>query len=359
MTAAWGFPSMQTWGAAAMLVALATSAHAEPAARTYPQAMADGARQMAANEVRAAVTSFQAALDARPKDPRALAELSWASLLAGDFPAAARAANLATYYTQDPRLQAMAYYNLGRAEEALGATADAEAAYAASLDLRDNPELRARLKHLAPALLAPHRLAGPFAKPEDFCATPCQVDREVSPRWSGTDALAAPFRDAVKIDVDDPENYPLVSIAVELDDGWYILPGIGRAPRGHGGAHRAGLRMVGRRLVVDWNAEVGRFGHHDVSAIFVCGLIGKQPSCVGPLVFWQAEEEDRCGKDPDCTIRNVYSVRFSCRINLRGDVVEFTRDPSEFEMIEGIVTKLPRPDICDALPIAGKHTLTF
>jgi hypothetical protein len=50
---------------------------------------------------------------------------------------------------------------------------------------------------------------------------------------------------------------------------------------------------------------------------------------------------------------------FRCRVDLRGDVVEFTRDPSEIEMVEGIDTELPQPDICDALPIAGKHTLTF
>jgi len=114
---------------------------------------------------RAAATSFQAALDARRDDPRALAELSWASFLAGDVAAAARAAKLATYCSQNPRLQAMAYYNLGRAKEALGAIADAEIAYAASLHLRDSPELRARLRRLAPALLAPHRIASPDRSP--------------------------------------------------------------------------------------------------------------------------------------------------------------------------------------------------
>ena len=72
-----------------------------------------------------------------------------------------------------------------------------------------------------------------------------------------------------------------------------------------------------------------------------------------------AEEVDRCGKKADCTVRNVYSVRFNCRLDLRGDVVEFTRDPGEIETIEGIDTKLPRRDICDLLPIAGKHTLRF
>ena len=359
MTITGGDRFMQARCATAILVALTASAHAEPTTRTYSQAMAEGARQMAAKDSRAAAASFQAALDARPDDPRALAELSWASFLARDFAAAAKAASRATYYTRDPRLQAMAYYNLGRASEALGATADAEAAYAASLDLRDNPEVRTRLKHLAPALLAPHRLAGPFARPEDSCTSPCKVDRNVSPRWNGAAGLASPFRDAVKLDVDDPDGFPLVSIAVELTDGWYVLPAIGRAAQGHGGQHSAALRMAGHRLVVDWNAAVGRFGHDDVSAIFVCGLAGKQPSCVGPLVFRQAEEVDRCGKQPDCTIRNVYSVRFRCRIDLRGDVVELTRDASEIERVEGIDTALPRPDICDALPIAGKHTLTF
>lgn len=94
MSVARGCPVMPTWSAVALLAGLATSARAEPVARTYPQAMADGARQMAAKDVRAAAASFQAALDARPDDPRALAELSWASLLAGDFAAAKRAAGL-------------------------------------------------------------------------------------------------------------------------------------------------------------------------------------------------------------------------------------------------------------------------
>lgn len=163
----------------------------------------------------------------------------------------------------------------------------------------------------------------------------------------------------MKIDTDDPESYPMVSIALGLADGWYVLPAVGRAARGHGGQHRAGLRMVGQRLVVDWTAAVGRFGPDDASAIFVCGLSGEHPSCVGPLVSAQAEEVERCGKKIDCTIRNVYSVRFRCRLDLRGDVVELTRDPDEIQQVEGIDTVLPRPDICDALPLAGKYTLAF
>jgi len=359
MAAIRGTGATRTLGVAVVSVAFATSARAEPAKRTYPQAMADGARQMTTNDIHSAVISFRAALEARPNDPRALTELSWATFLAGEFDAAAQAANLATSYTNDPRLQAMAYYNLGRAEEARGATAEAEFAYAASLNLRDHPEVRARLKRLGPALLAPHRLAGPFAKPEDFCKGPCDVDRDVGPHWGGAAGLVAPFRDAVKIDIDEADNYPLANIAVQLEDGWYVLPAVGRAPQGHGGEHTAKLRMVGRWLVVDWGAKVGRWGHSDVSSLFVCSLTGQQPSCVGPLVYKQAEEDNYCGQNTDCTIRDVYSVRFNCRLDVRGDVVELSRDPSEIETTDSIDTKLPRPDICDLLPIAGKHTLKF
>ncbi len=345
--------------AAATAVAFATAARAEPATRTYSQAMADGARQMIAKDSHAAVLSFRAALKARPNDPRALTELSWAAFVAGEFDAAAQAAEEASYYTQDSRLQAMAYYNLGRAEDARGATAEAEFAYSASLNLRDNAEVRARLKRLGTALLAPHRLAGPFAKPEDFCSASCEVERDVSPHWGGAQALAAPFRDAVTLDVAAADDYPFVSIAVELDSGWYVLPAIGRAVWGHGGEHNAKVRMVGQWLVVDWRARVGRWGYSEVNSMFVCGLAGRQTSCVGPLVYKQAEEVDRCGKDADCHVRSVYSVRFNCRLDLRGDGFEFSRDPSEIEAAEGDDIKLPRRDICDLLPIAGKHTLKF
>lgn len=52
-------------------------------------------------------------------------------------------------------------------------------------------------------------------------------------------------------------------------------------------------------------------------------------------------------------------LQFSCRVDVRGDVVELSRAPAEIEAVEGIDIERPRPDICDALPIAGKHRLTF
>src|SRR5262245_56011131 len=122
-----------------LLLALAT-ARADPAP-TYAQAMAEGARKLAARDARGAAASFRAALAARRDDPRALTELSWASLLAGDAAAAVQPAAYATYYARDTRMRAAAYYNLGRAHEALGHAVDAQAAYMASLTLRDLPEI--------------------------------------------------------------------------------------------------------------------------------------------------------------------------------------------------------------------------
>jgi hypothetical protein len=357
MCAGWRCLIVHSWVA---VMALAASARAEPPARTYSQAMADGARQMAGKDTRAAVASFQAALAARLDDPRALSELSWAQLVSGDFDAAAQAADRAIYQSRDPQLLAMAYYNLGRAEEARGAPVEAELAYAASLNRRDNPEVRARLDQLAPALLALHRLAGPLSRPEDFCKPRCKVEREAGSRWSGAAGLDAPFLDAVKLDVEDPaEGYPVVSIAVKLADGWYVLPAIGWAAGGHGGQHSADVRMVDGRMVVDWNASVGRFGHTDVSATYVCGLAGTQPSCVGPLVSHQARNINHCAQDPDCRIRDINRVTFSCRIAVHGDVVELGRDPAKIKTFEFEDNELPRADICDALPIAGKHALKF
>src|ERR1043166_7249251 len=112
---------MRAGGRCALVSWTVVMALAEPAARTYAQAMADGARQMAKNDARAAIASFNAALEARPMDLRATSELSWAHVVAGEFDAAALAANEVVHESRDPQLLAMAFYNLGRAEEARGA----------------------------------------------------------------------------------------------------------------------------------------------------------------------------------------------------------------------------------------------
>jgi hypothetical protein len=334
--------------------------HGEPAApkKTYAQAMAEAQRLVAAKDYHGAAKAYEAATEAKPGDLRATEELAWVSLLAGDFRGAEDAANFAAYAEIAPRLRAMAFYNLGRAAEALGQPRNAMTAYAASLALRDNPEVRARLKPLAPALLAPHRLAGPFARPDAACKTPCTVDRD---HWNG-DGVAAPFLAAVKLvtDSDQAMGYPLVSIALQLADGWYLLPDIGEAVGGHGGTHSARVRMAGSRLIVDWNAEVGRFSHHDDQAMYVCGLgRGDKPSCVGPIETEQRLFADHCGKDIDCTTPSTYGVWFHCRAELDGDVLEVSRDPSRIELPEPENVTLPLEDSCDALPTFGKHTLTF
>jgi hypothetical protein len=356
---------MWSWNVATVIAAVlavhSPGVRAEPRPLTYAEALADGARRMAANDVRGAVVAFQAALTARADDPRALSELSWASFLAGDLAAAGNAAALATYFAREPALRAMAFYNLGRVNEALREFVDAQGSYAASLALRDNREVRVRLKHLAPALLASHRLAGPFARPEDFCPTACEIERDPSPRWGGAAAISAPFRDAVKLDIPPAEDgWPRVAVALQLGDDWYVLPDLGAAAGGHGGCHGVELEMAGSRLVVHWHSEVGRFSHSDDRAMYVCGVgAAKQPSCVGPLVLEQREYTDHCGKDIDCTPRSTTGVWFNCRAEFHGDVIDVEPQTAKIEVDEYSDWVLPRPDACDALPISGKHTLRF
>lgn len=350
-----------------LLMGRPLAGRAEPApsspATSHREAMAEAERHVAAKDYRAAEKAYQAAVAANRNDVRAYGELAWVSLLAGDFDVAGSAAGIAAYDELEPRRRAMAFYNLGRAAEAVAQPVEAMSAYAASLALRDNAEVRQRLKSLAPGVLAPHRLAGPFARPEDGCKARCDVVREVGPHWGGGAGVAAPFRDAVKLVTDNPDSYPTVSIALQLGDDWYVLPAIGFAVGGHGGEHQASVHMVGARLIVDWSSVVGRFGHDADHALHVCGLGGNgRPSCVGPIVVEKRTFADHCAKDLDCTVPSTYGVWFRCRANVAGDVLEVSRDPSPIDVVDLVEPSrltLPRKDACDALPIFGKHALTF
>jgi hypothetical protein len=377
-----GMPNTQSarcaliWGAMAVTaLARVSPAVADPAA-SYPQAMAAGQRRMAAKDFAGAATAFQAAATARPEDPRALSELAWASFLAGDFVAAEHAAVQATWATKDPGLRAMAFYNQGRALEALGRPGEAQDAYARSLDLRNSPEVRARLSQLATAILTARPLAGPFAKPEDFCKAPCEdvtldVDGKVSETGEPVVDLAgnvehvakAPFVQVAKIVTpprDEMAGWPVANIAFQIGASWFVLPEVGLAADGHGGGHRITVHMVGPRLVVDWSSSVGRFGHTDERAVVVCGVgASKRPSCVGPIVTERTETVDHCGKDTDCTRRPDFNVSFHCRAQLRGDVLSVSRNSAKLDNVDDGVPHGPRPDACESLPSFGKHALTF
>lgn len=85
-----------------------------------------------------AVPEFEAALVASPSDQRALTELGWSALQAGDFPKAKKATEQAIRVAVDKKVKAAALYNLGLTQEKSGDKDGALRSFLASLTLRPN-----------------------------------------------------------------------------------------------------------------------------------------------------------------------------------------------------------------------------
>ncbi|MEZ4403780.1 MAG: hypothetical protein R3B06_27395 [Kofleriaceae bacterium] len=95
-----------------------------------------------------AIAELEAALVAIPGDDRALSELSFAAMSAGEADKARKAGHQAVLAATEPKIKAAALYNLGRVEEAK-APAKAAALYKESLALRPNATVEKRLADLA------------------------------------------------------------------------------------------------------------------------------------------------------------------------------------------------------------------
>jgi hypothetical protein len=114
----------------------------------YRKRLSAGRKLARARRWGEAAVEFEKALQAIPMDGRALSELSWAALQAGDHPKAVRASTDAARVTADRKLRAASLYNLGRALEALGDRAGAAKQYKESLALRPHKDVAARLTKL-------------------------------------------------------------------------------------------------------------------------------------------------------------------------------------------------------------------
>ncbi len=84
------------------------------------------------------VPEFEAALVAIPSDPRALTELGWSAMNAGDFKKAREADEQAIAIAVDKKVKAAGLYNLGTVQEKTGDKDGALKSYVASLALRPN-----------------------------------------------------------------------------------------------------------------------------------------------------------------------------------------------------------------------------
>ncbi len=95
-----------------------------------------------------ATKEFSAALVALPADQRALTELGWSAMNAGDFVTARKADEEAIVVSVDPKVEASSYYNLGLVQEKTGDKDGARRSFTLSLALRPNKTVHDELDNL-------------------------------------------------------------------------------------------------------------------------------------------------------------------------------------------------------------------
>ncbi len=128
-----------------------------------------GRKKSRAKDYVGALAELDRALAVAPNDPRVLAEVGWAALNANDLPRAENANRRALALTKEPVARAQILYNMGRVAEAKKDTDAARSAYAESLSLRDNAEVKKRLAAVGgpPASSLPCAAGAPSA--EELC----------------------------------------------------------------------------------------------------------------------------------------------------------------------------------------------
>jgi hypothetical protein len=138
--------------------------------RAYASHLRAGRAHAKAKRWGEAAAEFEAALAAVPMDDRALSELGWAALQAGDHDRAEKASADSVRVSSTPELKAASLYNLGRVAEARGDRERAAALYADSLVLRPNKTVVKRLVALGKP--APAAASDPTAAEDTPCTDP-------------------------------------------------------------------------------------------------------------------------------------------------------------------------------------------
>ena len=112
---------------------------------TVLKALEEGRRKSRVKDFFGALSAFDRALALAPDDARVLSEVGWAALNAGDLTRADAANRRALANVKEKTLRAQILYNAGRVAEAKKDSEAARKAYAESLALRDNAEVKKRL----------------------------------------------------------------------------------------------------------------------------------------------------------------------------------------------------------------------
>ncbi len=133
----------------------------------------EGRKLARAKDWPGAVKQFEHALTIAPDDVHVLADLGWAAFQANDLARAESANKRALANAKDPKVRAPILYNIGRVAEERGDKAAAAKAYAESLALRDNAEVKKRLASVggaADAAMASLPCPQGFASVTELCA---------------------------------------------------------------------------------------------------------------------------------------------------------------------------------------------
>ncbi len=185
--------------AVVLVLAIASAAVADPrphkapppptakAKTEFKQHMKRGWAAQKTKQWAAAVPEFEAALVAVPADARALGELGFSAMNAGDFKKARIADEEAVAVAIDKKVKAAALYNLGTVLEKSGDKDGAVRAYLASVALRPNKTVGDAIVRLGQNPKAPAEVAGLACKPNQKpCA--CLKENAFTPHFDAADA---------------------------------------------------------------------------------------------------------------------------------------------------------------------------
>ncbi len=196
------------------------------------------------------VPEFEAAVAAIELDQRALSELGWSAMNAGDFGKARKADEQAVRVAIDPKVKASALYNLGLVMAKTSDTDGALRAFQASLALRPNKTVEQEL--------------GKLGKPPEAASAPCDA-KEDTCACVARDALGGLYDEPPKCEEKSdgrlPAGWKIVSVASGVWTYDYVMDEHGQI------AEQVGVSVDRMRLYEDMNldqVETSKVGGHTI-----------------------------------------------------------------------------------------------
>ena len=277
----------------------------------YDAALTQGRADVEKQRYAEAVASFERALQVRPKDARALSELSFAAFKAGQLQKAKSVVYEAVEAAKgQPKLLGAALYNKGRIFEMLGQRANAAEAYRASVQVRPHKAVETRRAYFDSAV-QPAPLGGPYASPSAVCSA-IASDRETCDTGSEVEFVpGAPFKGWMMPDTHDVEDDQsrLTHLLLRVERGWYLLHGLTFSEQTFSERGIEPMRIVHERLLVrHWEETTIRADNGEGSMAYfrvsrleyltICG-VGKSgtPSCTPSLVTKAEFDEEHATRD--------------------------------------------------------------